>query len=190
MRTLYRYRVWHIATSQRHLACLYHEQSLRGRRMFLLFWVLHCHWYWRWFDGDVGFCWLLLIDVLLAVTNNVLVAERFAVIVAVACTVDDNVNLLTTLLFASDVYEDWRHCFCFLLLLLQEEVYHWRRRSWMCLMLLATKGKDVDDVFLLLLLLLILMILYWWSCFWAHKKMMIGNDALVCYYNCRKESVM
>jgi hypothetical protein len=49
---------------------------------------------------------LLLIDVLLAVTNNVLVAERFAVIVAVACTVDDNVNLLTTLLFASDVYED------------------------------------------------------------------------------------
>jgi len=42
----------------------------------------------------------------LAVTNIVLVAERFAVIVAVACTVDDNDNLLTTLLFASDDYED------------------------------------------------------------------------------------
>ena len=49
---------------------------------------------------------MLLIDGLLAVTNNVLVASRFAVIVAVACTVDDNDNLLTTLLFASDDYED------------------------------------------------------------------------------------
>ena len=43
---------------------------------------------------------LLLIDDLLAVTNIVLVAERFAVVVVVACNIAE--NLMTKLFFASD----------------------------------------------------------------------------------------